>query len=234
MEVAIEEVERVVKRGGVRGLDITNTLDMPPLWDPYWHPSGMRSTTPGCRCTSTRWALIPTPMRKTLWGSATGVADRRRRWSAACPGGLAVHITGFQIYMSTVLMSLIYGGVLERTRACRMVIGEGGIGWIPYILDRMDLEWEDQFKDLGLTDGPSDYGGGSAKATYPVGQRSGSKLLDELGEDNVMWASDFPHPDGIWPDSSEYIERELGHLPAPVLRKVICENAGKLYGFLRT
>jgi len=51
--------------------------------------------------------------------------------------------------------------------------------------------------------------------------------------DNVMWASDFPHPDGIWPDSTEYIERELGHLSADVHRKIICENAGKLYGFMK-
>jgi predicted TIM-barrel fold metal-dependent hydrolase len=57
------------------------------------------------------------------------------------------------------------------------------------------------------------------------------KLLDELGADNVMWGSDFPHPDGIWPDSQEYLERELGRLPAAVRRKVQCENATRLYGF---
>ena len=38
-------------------------------------------------------------------------------------------------------------------------------------------------------------------------------MLDEIGEDNIMWGSDFPHPDGIWPDSQEYIQREIGHLP---------------------
>jgi predicted TIM-barrel fold metal-dependent hydrolase len=57
------------------------------------------------------------------------------------------------------------------------------------------------------------------------------KLLDELGADRVMWGSDFPHPDGIWPDSQEYIQRELGGLPDAVRRKVVCENAAKLYGF---
>jgi predicted TIM-barrel fold metal-dependent hydrolase len=57
------------------------------------------------------------------------------------------------------------------------------------------------------------------------------KLLDELGVDRVMWGSDFPHPDGIWPDSQEYLQRELGHLPAATRRKVQCENAAQLYGF---
>ena len=46
-----------------------------------------------------------------------------------------------------------------------------------------------------------------------------------------MWGSDFPHPDGVWPDSREYVQREMGHLPADVRRKIVCENAARLYGF---
>jgi predicted TIM-barrel fold metal-dependent hydrolase len=56
-------------------------------------------------------------------------------------------------------------------------------------------------------------------------------LLDLLGEDNVMWGSDFPHPDGVWPDSQSFIEDELGHLPKDIQEKVICSNAVQLYGF---
>jgi predicted TIM-barrel fold metal-dependent hydrolase len=47
----------------------------------------------------------------------------------------------------------------------------------------------------------------------------------------MMWGSDFPHPDGIWPDSQEFREREVGQLPPAVRRKVQCENAAALYGF---
>ena len=54
----------------------------------------------------------------------------------------------------------------------------------------------------------------------------GIRLLDILGEDNVMWGSDFPHPDGVWPDSREFIERELRGVPETVRSKVICENGG--------
>ena len=70
----------------------------------------------------------------------------------------------------------------------------------------MDAEWEDQFKELDLKMTPSEYWRRQCYATYqsdPVGV----KLLDELGEDNIMWGSDFPHPDGIWPDSQEYIQK---------------------------
>ena len=109
-----------------------------------------------------------------------------------------------------------------------MVIGESGIGWIPYILDHMDLEWEDQFKDLTLTMRPSEYWRRQCYATYqsdPIGLR----LLDILGEENIMWGSDFPHPDGVWPDSREFIDREFEQISDEVRQKIVCDNAANLY-----
>ena len=100
---------------------------------------------------------MPDGIRKTLWGSAWGEKVDAPMDFRVARAGFAVHISGFQIYMSTILMSMIYGGVLERHPRMRMIIGEGGIGWIPYILDHMDLEWEDQFGDLGLSMKPSEY-----------------------------------------------------------------------------
>ena len=127
-------------------------------------------------------------------------------------------------------MEIIYGGVLEAHPKLKIVVGESGIGWIPYILDHMDLEWEDQFKDLTLTMKPSEYWKRQCFATYqsdPIGLR----LLDILGEDNVMWGSDFPHPDGVWPDSQDFIEREFADVPVAIKEKIICNNAATLYRF---
>jgi predicted TIM-barrel fold metal-dependent hydrolase len=217
VEAAVEEMRRVIKRGGVRGLEIAHSYDIAPLWDPQWNP---------------------------VWEVANEVAlpvhfhtvGERRPDLAKLPPQLAlveraVHISGFQLYMATTLISVIFAGVLERYRNIKIVIGESGIGWIPYVLDRMDAEWEDQFKDLSLTMRPSDYWRRQCRATYQS-DRVGIKLLDDIGYDTIMWGSDFPHPDGVWPDSSEFIERELGHLPAEVHHKIVCENAGKLYGFI--
>ena len=68
----------------------------------------------------------------------------------------AAAISSFQMYMAIPLMSLIFAGVLEHHPQIRIVIGESGIGWIPYVLEHMDLEWEDQFKDLDLKMRPSE------------------------------------------------------------------------------
>jgi uncharacterized protein len=217
VEAAVEEMRRVIKRGGVRGLEIANSQDIVPLWDPQWNPVWEVANE----------AALPVHFHT--------VGERRADLEKLPPQlalvERAVHISGFQMYMATTLMSLIFGGVLERYRNVKIVIGESGIGWIPYVLDRMDAEWEDQFKDLSLTMRPSEYWRRQCRATYQT-DRIGIKLLDDVGHDTIMWGSDFPHPDGIWPDSSEFIERELGHLPAEVRHKIVCENAGKLYGFI--
>ena len=55
------------------------------------------------------------------------------------------------------------------------------------------------------------------------------RLLEFYG-DNLLWASDYPHPDSIWPNSKATIERTMGHLPPETLKKLTHDNAAKLYG----
>ena len=217
IDAAVTEIYKVAERGSVRGIEVTNTLDIKPLFDPSWKPL---------------WEAInevKLPVHFHTIGSKppdwSGMAPLERRQS------FAVFITGFQLQMSRIIMELIYGGILETYPNINVVIGESGIGWIPYILEHMDLEWEDQFKDLTLTMKPSAYWHRQCKATYQS-DKVGIKLLEELGDDNIMWGSDFPHPDGIWPDSQEFIQRELGHLPAAQRKKITCDNAARLYGFV--
>ena len=45
-----------------------------------------------------------------------------------------------------------------------------------------------------------------------------------------MWGSDYPHPDGIWPDSQEFLSKELTQVSAETRRKITRDNAMKLYG----
>ena len=217
IDAAVKEIYRVAERGQVRGVEVANTLDMKPVFDPSWTPLWQALND----------VKLPVHFH-TIGGRPPDfqkMAPLQRRQA------FAVFITGFQMQMSRIIMELIYGGVLEAYTDINIVIGESGIGWIPYLLEHMDLEWEDQFKDLTLKMKPSEYWRGQCKATYQS-DKVGIKLLAELGEDNIMWGSDFPHPDGIWPDSQEFIDNELGHLPPGQKKKIVCDNAARLYGFV--
>jgi predicted TIM-barrel fold metal-dependent hydrolase len=236
IDAAIAEVERVAKRGALKGLDIANSADIKPLWDPYWKPLWeVIDATQLPLHFHTVSGYVPDHIRKIMFlggdPSRAKLPDAPDVPMPVARAAFASNITQFQMNMASILTSMIFGGVLEHHRNIRLVLGESGIGWIPYVLQRMDGEWEDQFKDLALKMPPSGYWKRQCFATYQT-DPIGVKLLDDLGHDNIMWGSDFPHPDGIWPDSQEYIQRELGHLPASVRRKVVCENAGKLYGLI--
>ena len=216
IDAAVAEIKRVAKRGVAKGLEVPATTDTKPLYHKDWQPV---------------WAAAAEARLPVHFHTVGGAKpDFESMEPLEGRQAFAVFITAFQMNMSFKLMEVIFGGVLEAHPELIVVIGESGIGWIPYILDHMDLEWEDQFKDLTLTMKPSEYWLRQCRATYqsdPVGIR----LIDLLGEDNVMWGSDFPHPDGVWPDSQEFIQRELGHIAEPIRRKIVCENAARLYGF---
>ena len=213
IDAAVAEIKRAAKRG-VRGVDVANRPDMIPLWDPVYEPLWQVAHETG----------IPVHFH-TIGGRSPDTSKMPRIVQRRA---FAAHITNFQMHMGYMLMSLIFSGAPERYPNLKVVIGEAGLGWIPYVLDHMDLEWEDQFKDLDLKMKPSEYWFRQFYATYQT-DRIGIKLLDDLGVDNVMWGSDFPHPDGIWPDSQEYLNRELSGVAPAVRRKITRDNAAKLY-----
>ena len=72
----------------------------------------------------------------------------------------------------------------------------------------------------------------SAARSGPPSRRdhAGLRLLDMLGEDRVMWASDYPHADSTWPESQKAIEDNFKDVPAGSRRRILCDNARKLYG----
>jgi predicted TIM-barrel fold metal-dependent hydrolase len=75
---------------------------------------------------------------------------------------------------------------------------------------------------------PSDYMRRQLWATFqddPVGPAA-HKLF---GPNNYMWASDFPHTDSTWPNSRKVIERDFAGVPEEVTRKIVYENAARLY-----
>src|SRR5262245_40793281 len=218
VDAAVTEAERVIERGAVRGIEVAVDHGMRPLFDPAWNPLWSRAAE----------AKLPVHFHtigpRVDYDFASLAPLQRRQ-------AFAAYITSFQLAMSRIIMELIYGGVAEAHPSLKFVIGESGIGWIPYVLERMDLEWEDQFQDLTLKMKPSEYWRRQFLATYqsdPIGIR----LIDILGEHTIMWGSDFPHPDGVWPDSQSFIARELAGVSPAVKQKIVCDNAAALYGFV--
>ncbi|HUD17645.1 MAG TPA: amidohydrolase family protein, partial [Acidimicrobiales bacterium] len=110
---------------------------------------------------------------------------------------------------------------------------EGQIGWIPYILERADRVWEDNRGWGGVADivpePPSTYFKDHIWGCF-FDDAHGIRSVDEIGEDNITYESDYPHSDSTWPNTAKIAEEQMANLTDEQKRKIVRGNAIKLFG----
>lgn len=115
----------------------------------------------------------------------------------------------------------------------KIALSEGGIGWIPYFLERADFTYRHHhawtYSDFGGRL-PSDVFRDHFMTCF-IDDAFGLKNLDAIGEDNVSYECDYPHSDSVWPDSADYLLETVAGLTDRQIDKVTHENALKLYHF---
>ncbi len=134
------------------------------------------------------------------------------------------------LYMSESIASWIVSGTLARFPGLRVVFVEAGLGWLPFFLDRLDRMyrrhgWSQM--DM-LAEKPSFYWHRQMAATFEEDE-FGVENRHRLGVDNLLWATDYPHPDSTWPESQKVLETHLRGVPVEEARQIIGGNAARLY-----
>jgi len=123
---------------------------------------------------------------------------------------------------------LVYGGVFERFPQLKIVSAENDIGWFPNWVHRLDHVHSKVANSKQLPLKPSEYVRRNVWATFqddPLGPAT----WKFFGEDNYMWASDFPHADSTFPNSLKVIDENFAGVPAGITRKIVFDNANRLY-----
>ncbi|HUA57069.1 MAG TPA: amidohydrolase family protein [Candidatus Sulfotelmatobacter sp.] len=134
----------------------------------------------------------------------------------------------FQLDTMEVLVSLLASGACERYPEFNFVLGESGVTWLPYVFDRLDTEYADRARSLGFKLKPSDYFRRQGFVTYQQDQYL-EPIVPLIGEDNIIWGADYPHPDCIWPESRKTLDKNLAKFSPSVRRKIITDNVTRLY-----
>jgi uncharacterized protein len=133
------------------------------------------------------------------------------------------------LQMDEILASVILSGVCQRHPGLRLVLGESGIGWLPYMLERLDDTYEERLADdLQLPLPPSAYFKRQIWATFQK-DLHGVRAMAAIAPDNVMWGSDYPHRDGTWPFSRKAIEEQFRDVPEGIARRMLWDNVRRLY-----
>src|SRR5262245_3192168 len=214
IDQTVAEVYRAA-RLGFRGIELACSFDMEPLCLPAWGPLWR----------AVHEVDIPLHMHTALpcpWDYPERFEGRTRRAVLFMIEGI------FQVPSARNLGAMIGAGIFDSYPNIRIVFGESGIGWIPYVLRRLDFEYDKAFRDLDLALKPSEYWHRHCHATFqhdPVG----IELLSAIGDHTVMWGADYPHADGLWPGSTDSLTQEFHDLPESVVRNITCENAARLY-----
>lgn len=150
------------------------------------------------------------------------------------------------------LLDWLFSGNFSRFPDLKIALSEGSIGWMPYFLERAEQVvdkqryWASRF-DINMNathERGEEKGAASFDLDTDIRQlfkdhvfgtfiedQAGVRLLDVIGEDNVMLECDYPHSDSTWPDTPELARKWLGHLSPEVQHKITIGNASRVYDF---
>jgi predicted TIM-barrel fold metal-dependent hydrolase len=144
-----------------------------------------------------------------------------------------MHTIGRPVETFIQFAGLIYGGVAERFPNLRIAFLECGVGWVPYWMERMDEEWEKRGKVEAplCTRKPSEYvkHGNWFIAMEPE-EETLPYVIERIGDDKIVFASDYPHWDGMFPHVVSTI-RGRKDISDQAKARVLGENAKRFYGW---
>jgi predicted TIM-barrel fold metal-dependent hydrolase len=146
---------------------------------------------------------------------------------------------------SGALLSWLFSGMFQRFPKLKIALSEGEIGWIPYFLERAEQvintqrHWvkrgvkmyEHASTDVDIDQ--IDIYGDFREHVFGcfIDDAHGIRSLDEIGEDNVMCETDYPHSDSTWPNCLTVVKNRIGHLPEPTQYKLLRGNAERVFRF---
>jgi predicted TIM-barrel fold metal-dependent hydrolase len=216
-DVAAADVRRNAERGFKAVSFPENPVDLglhlPPMLDPYWDPF-LRA----CEETETVVCLHN--------GSSS--------WTAArSPGApLELYTSLFPVNALVTAAEWLWAQVPTRFSGIKIAFSEGGISWVPMLIDR--IQYVLDHSAVG-SNGWDDRSISPVEAlrrnfwfcTIDIG--STFALRDHIGIDHICLESDYPHADSTWPDTQLNAAAALRNVPASDVRKVTWENASKLF-----
>ena len=127
------------------------------------------------------------------------------------------------------LINLIFSGLLDRFPKQKFVSVESGIGWIPFMLQAIEYQMNESMPGGGAMKlRPTEYFRRQIYASFWF-ENDAARAVQEIGADNVLFETDFPHPTCLYPNVREHAEASLEGLCEADQRKVLYENAARVY-----
>jgi len=219
VDLAVAEAERAASIGhrGVVWTSSPEAYGFPHFNEPYWDPL---------------WAAceqLRLPVCLHIGGSKLRIAEDM--WSGY-EGMTWLSVISTLAITGNVpaVVNLLFSGILERFPELVFYSVESGCGWVPYLLETCDHQFEaQQLWKHGLTMRPSEYFRRQVMVSFWF-EESGVALRHMIGIDNMMWEADFPHPTSTYPNSRATILKCLDGVPEEEQQRLLQTNAERVFG----
>jgi predicted TIM-barrel fold metal-dependent hydrolase len=229
IDLSIAEMERC-RANGHRGMIFSQAPEFfgaPRLGDPYW---------------DRLWAAaqdMELSVNFHIGGGDMSGVDLLPPSAGAHTNYASFPVTFFVSNTKTIA-TLIGSGICHRFPDLNFVSVESGVGWLPFVTQALDWMWKEcavtkEHPEYELL--PSEYFKRQIYGCFWF--EHGPSLeaaLEVIGPDNILYETDFPHPTSMSPGPAstalvpkEFIAKNLGHLPDEVLKKILHDNAARLY-----
>jgi predicted TIM-barrel fold metal-dependent hydrolase len=217
-ELCAREIRRVAAKGCYSMTFTENpaALGYPSFHDAYWDPMFRALVDEG-----------------TILNIHLGSSGQLAVTAPDAP--MDVMITLQPMNICSAAADLVWSRVFKEFPTLKVALSEGGTGWIPYFLDRLDRTYDMHHLWTGQDFGdrlPSEVFRDHFLTCF-IADPIGIALRDEIGIDNICWEQDYPHSDSSWPNAPEEFARVAGRYAVPDtdVNKITFENAMRWYRF---
>jgi len=230
IEAAVAEAERVAEKGArtISFPDSPVPLGLPSFhsdhWDPLWQV-----------CSD---AQMPISLHFGAGGYVPGFSFSGAQ---AVPGKVGVPdapfivaITLFATNSMWTTVDLLFSGKLQKFPNLKFSLSEGGVGWVPYIIERADFVWERHryYQPIDFDARPSELFHDHFWGCF-IDDEHGLANRHTIGVDRIMVEIDYPHSDSNWPNSRKRLSETLLNVPDDECKLMVEDNARQLFRFPR-
>jgi len=224
-------------------------LSIPPIWDPQLMAEEVhRVAKKGCHAvtfsedpSALGWKSIFTDHWDPFFAACQeeGMVICLHIGSSSTMLGLKegspfdVLITMTPLNSMSAATDLLWSNVLRKFPDLKFALSEGGIGWMPYWLERIDYVYQQHrfwtHQDFG-DQLPSQVARDHFTFCF-ISDRAGIEARHAIGIDNITWECDYPHSDSSWPHSPESVIKQLDGVPDDEINKITYENATRIFNY---
>jgi len=223
---SVEELERTAALG-LRPVLLPDVLPARPYTDPAWEPLWEAAEglgVPLITHVGPARALVP-------WAMQTHFSPGQGATTAFVMSSLG---------MAETVCWFACSGVLERHPGLKVVMTECSAGWLGWLMNFLDHHWAGRFGNEFLTDqGFAPMKATEAPPSHYIRRQIACTFMDDpiairnrdfTGLDCLMWGNDYPHQEGVFPDSQEWVEKQFAGVPEDEIMPIVHDNAASVFG----